>query len=591
MRGSDFIERIKREVSLESYISRHVKLKRTGGRSLGLCPFHNEKSPSFTVSHDLQVFHCFGCGKSGDLITFVREYEKADFRKALEILSEYSGIPLELGEKAEKESNRKVLYYKLNELYAGYFHRNLLSEDGYEARKYLEDRGVGIREIEKFGLGYALPGFENSSRTVLRTDEDRTVALELGLVKSKDSRKSNVYDFFRDRIIFPIRDGSGKVSGFGGRVIRPSEEGKYINSQASLVYDKSRMFYGLYQAQDSIRRIRTAILVEGYLDVIGLHNKEFTHTVAPLGTAFTVFQLKLVKNIADELILLFDGDSAGRKAAVKAAEICIREGMPGRVVLLENGVDPFDLSRTKNTGEIGEILSKSTGHLDFFLSELLLYAVRESGTELKKKAVDNLFPFLKSLEKETDRELILTEASKKIGISSETLWNDFKKGNPVSFAPEKVDIKTEKKAVSSVQSDLERRFIAKLLKRPEFWEYAEEMQNLRLYDNESAFIWEVMISRYSSGDDTGVNLLLDMPEAIQNIFTGILVDEESLDLEEERKVFRGIIERQKLFMIEKELDEISGSGSGISEMDRMIRLHSLSGEKQRILEEIRKVES
>ncbi|MCB1142390.1 MAG: DNA primase [Leptospiraceae bacterium] len=587
---NDFIERVKREVTIESYISRFVTLKTQGKRALGLCPFHKEKSPSFTVSLVHQLFHCFGCGKSGDLITFVREYDRVDFRRSLEILSEYSGIPLETTEN-RGESQKKAAFFQLNSKFMEYFSSNLWGERGLEARQYLESRGISDSLAKKFHLGYALPGFDNFTRDLLGTPESIQNAQILGLVKTSPNRPGSVYDFYRERLIFPILDSNGKVLGFGGRLIRDSTEAKYINSPASPIYDKGKVFYGLDSAGQELRSQRVAILVEGYLDVIGLHSKDFFHTLAPLGTAFTVFQARFLKNLVDKVILMFDGDRAGRAAGLRATEICFRENLLSEVIFLENGVDPFDLAMSKTKIEIKEILGKTTSQSDFLLRENLLYADRSSSPEEKRRGINKLFSFIKSLDRDTDKQMYLSEGAKQLGISMSAIINDFKNERGVTFEAQKDDIKKKEIIVPDSWVAIQRKILALVILENSYLEDLNDLEELEFSDPDSSYLWEMIYTKYMNSEDISISILQDQ-EFPENVRSAIMpyimeVGEES-DPSENKQLFHGLCLLHQKKSKEHELKSLSNGVSVLDDTDRISRIISIRSEIFKLDEELRK---
>jgi DNA primase len=594
---NSFIERVKREIRIENYISRFVKLKKQGKRAVGLCPFHTEKSPSFTVSINLGFYYCFGCGKSGDIINFVKDFDKVDFRRALEILSEYSGIPLETTSNASEAQEKEELY-KLNEEYLRYFQENLQSSEGRQAREYLQSRKISDSEIQRFELGFSLPGYENSITKLLSHPTKRKNAQKLGLIKSKSSG-SGAYDFFRERIMFPIRDLSGRVCGFGGRTFKESQEAKYINSPASPIYDKGKMFYGLYQSQASIRKNRKVILVEGYLDVIGLHSREIENVLAPLGTSLTNHQVRYIKNLADEILLFFDGDSAGKKAALRGAEICLNEGMESWIVLLTGGKDPFDLSKEKTHVELMEILSEKISQSKFILSQTLENVESNSPPELKKKALENLYRLIQSIEKETDKELYAKEGARQLGLSISSVWTDFKKGGKVSFASIEVDNKIDKKKPSGSISPLEkceRELIALLLLNSELFEFVEELSSLEFQDPESESLWNVLYEKYRNSEELGVGIFEEIPDSTKKAIMPFVFEKESEnnpESEEElrlkKEAFKDLLKRHRMLCIEKELKELEiRNHSNISQLkENMSKIVQLRSEKLKLEEAIR----
>lgn len=550
-------ERIKREVRIESFISRYVKLKQTGKRFLGLCPFHKEKTPSFTVSPSLGIFHCFGCGKSGDIFSFVQEYEKVDFKKALEILANYAGIPLEAPVSQEKEQKKKEELYTLNYEFMNYFKSNLHAEVGRFARNYLTERGLSSSDLESFSLGFALPGYNNSEALLENNSEKIQKALLLGLIKQRE--KGGYYDFFRNRIIFPILDANGKVAGFGGRIFQESEEAKYINSPQSPIYDKGRMFYGLYQALPNFRETKTAILVEGYLDVIGLHSKGIRNVVAPLGTSLTQNQVKILRNYVDNLIICFDGDSAGRKAAFRAVEICLQEGLETKVILLENGIDPFDLSQQKTKLELESLLHSGIAGSLFAVQELVGTVNAHSSLEEKKKVVQNLFQFIQGFSREIDKDFFIIEIGRILNINPNSILKDRKTETKVSFLPPQDDKQIRKTEATHLQI-YERFLIGYLFLHPNLWESLYPSFSYDLVDENSRFAYEYLMMKYTQGEEIRIELLDDLQEDVRNsIFSALLEINEITQIGEPRQLENGFFNTTlfyKKLKIQSEMESI-----------------------------------
>ena len=592
--SSDFVPRVKREVGLEAYISRFVKLKKNGKRLLGLCPFHSEKSPSFTVSPELGVYHCFGCGKSGDLFRFVMDFERVDFNRAKEILSEYSGIPIKESAGANNEFAEKNFLYALNQKFLEQFIRNLNSDDGKLARQYLKSRHILEPEILHFKIGYTLPGFDNWKKMSL-SEEEIKGAVKLGLLKVSANNRNHYYDFYRERIMFPIFETGGKVAGFGGRTINPSDEAKYINSPASLIYDKGKMFYNLYNAQNSIRKTKTAILVEGYLDVIGLFSKEFDNAIAPLGTSLTEKQVRTLKNYADKVTILFDGDNAGKKAAFRATEICIKENLPSEVILLENGVDPFDLSNQKTRIEILDLFSKPISSSDFVIQETMQNTTPASKPEQKKKAIENLFQFIKTLEKETDKQSYLAEGAKHLGLSFAAILNDFKKEVVPNFESKKDDNKTKPVAKPNSTSPAikyERKLISMLILNDSLIHYIHEVLDQEFFDSESSILRDLIYNRFLNNEEISYEAIRDsgIDDSTMTSINPFIFDElDAKDLPEEEKelIFKEALLQQRKFVIDSEISKLSLNQNYLENSQTDLeRLMVLRKEKQTILETI-----
>ena len=338
---------------IETYIGRFVTLKRYNRSYKGLCPFHREKTPSFTVTPDKGIYHCFGCGRGGDLFAFVMEYEGVEFREAMEILSRAAGIDISQLQKNEKKDPAYDLLMRSARLYNEF----LTGAGGEPYLQYVKGRKIGDDAISRFQIG-ASP---DQWQFLLEKFPDELQTMERISLARKSEKSGKHFDFFRGRIMFPIRDSSGQVVGFGGRVLPGSDNpAKYMNSPESSVFQKSKVLYGLFENMSSIRKSRTAIVTEGYLDVVGLAETGVDLGVAPLGTALTQDHIHLLKRYADHVTLMLDGDAAGREAARKGAQLLIGQGFQSsRMFFLPTGMDPFDLSRKYDGRTIQEFLESS----------------------------------------------------------------------------------------------------------------------------------------------------------------------------------------------------------------------------------------
>ena len=335
------IDEIRDTASIVDVISEHVQLRKRGKNYVGLCPFHSEKTPSFTVSEEKQIFHCFGCHIGGNVFKFLTEYHKISFVEAVQELAEQLGITIEVDrvDYSEQQSEQEILY-DINTEAAKYFSNNLLNDDeGEFARKYLQDRNIKTQTIRSFGLGYSLRGRENFINYAQQKKLDLNRAANLGLVgKSSDGR---YYDKLAGRLIFPIFSPNGRVVAFAGRLLDPKEKGgKYINSPESSIYIKGRILYGLSFAKDDIRRLDKAIIVEGYMDLISLYQSGIKNVVAASGTALTDDQVQLLSRYTKNVILLFDADTAGIKASMRSIEILLKRDLDVKIVSLPKDEDP-----------------------------------------------------------------------------------------------------------------------------------------------------------------------------------------------------------------------------------------------------------
>ncbi len=425
--------RIKEQADITQIIGECVELKRAGVRFLGRCPFHNEKTPSFSVHPGQQFFHCFGCGASGDVFEFLMKYHNLDFPSAMKELARRYNIELperpQSPQEQEKNRRRKLMY-AVNEKAAHIFQQTLRkSAQAAGARQYLEERQIPVEVQMTFGLGYApspdTAGWDFLSKQLGK--EERQAAIEVGLLVQKE--QGGTYDRFRDRVLFPIYDRRGRVIGFGGRIIGEGQP-KYMNSPESLVFNKSASLLGLYQQGDEIRRRKQAILVEGNFDLVSLVVHGCPNVVAPLGTALTVQQLKLLKRYGDECILLFDGDVAGVKAAMRSVPLFLSEQFAGKVALLPEGHDPDTFIREEGLAALEALLDQAMPLPEFSLKQL----VDEHGLTLdgKNRIIADLQPLIKAASSRLQRSLMLSHFSETIGIPAEELGAAL---SPVASAP------------------------------------------------------------------------------------------------------------------------------------------------------------
>ena len=360
------IDEIRNSVDIVDIISQNVQLRKRGKNFIGLCPFHSEKTPSFTVSEEKQIFHCFGCHAGGNVFKFLTEYHKISFVEAVQELAEQQSITIEFdkAEYTEQQSEQEVLY-DINTDAARYFLNNLLNDDeGEFARKYLHERNIKTQTLRSFGLGYALKGWENFINYAKSRNLNLEKCLQLGLIGKTSEGK--LYDKFPGRLIFPIFSPNGRVVAFAGRVLDPKDTGaKYINSPESLIYIKGRILYGLSFAKDDIRRLDKAIIVEGYMDLISLHQSGIKNVVAVSGTALTDDQVQLLSRYTKNVVLLFDADVAGIKASMRSIELLLKRDMEVKIVSLPKGEDPDSYVNKFGKEEFDELIKKAENFLEY----------------------------------------------------------------------------------------------------------------------------------------------------------------------------------------------------------------------------------
>ena len=421
------IEEIRHTASIVDVISGHVQLRKRGKNYVGLCPFHSEKTPSFTVSEEKQIFHCFGCHIGGNVFKFLTEYHKISFVEAVQELAEQLGITIEIDQAdySEQQSEQEILY-DINTEAAKYFSNNLLNDDeGELARKYLQDRKIKTQTIRSFGLGYSLRGWENFINYAKQKKLDLNRAANLGLVgKSSDGR---YYDKLAGRLIFPIFSPNGRVVAFAGRLLDPKEKGgKYINSPESSIYIKGRVLYGLSFAKDDIRRLDKAIIVEGYMDLISLYQSGIKNVVAASGTALTDDQVQLLSRYTKNVILLFDADTAGIKASMRSIEILLKRDLDVKIVSLPKDEDPDSFVNKYGKEEFEELIKKAENFLEYETKYYQSLGKFDDPTSAAE-AIRELVRPIALIQDELKRNFLLKNIAKKFNLREKLLENELEK--------------------------------------------------------------------------------------------------------------------------------------------------------------------
>ena len=384
MQGSDAIELIKQRIPIVDLISKFVPLKQLGGRFVAPCPFHEETKPSFSVTPN-GYFYCFGCQKHGDIFTFWMEYHGVSFREALEQLAEQANVTLDEGrrdpEAARRAKERRTRRQQVIDMYRfaqAHFRKNLASPKGADCRAYMRGRGISEELLERFGLGWALDDWHDLTGALQRAGFDVRLAAEGGLVGISHS-SGKPYDPFRARLMFPIRDTSGTTIAFGGRIIdNAADQAKYVNTSDSIIYKKGDHLYGLDLAGQAIRRTRRVFITEGYMDVLTLHQFGYANAVGGLGTALTDQQVKRILGYSPEIMLLYDGDNAGRKAALAASGKFLAAGATAKVILQPEGEDIDSLLRTQGAEAFERLQATARPALQFCMETMRARSPREA---------------------------------------------------------------------------------------------------------------------------------------------------------------------------------------------------------------------
>lgn len=417
---SSSVDKIKERLGIVDLIGSYVKLERAGNNFKAKCPFHNEKTPSFFVSPDRGSYYCFGCGAKGDIFTFTEEFEGLDFRGALKVLAEKSGVEL-VPENHKTRDEREKLFEVMEE--ASIFFEHNLSRHS-ESSDYLKKRGLTDKTIKEWRIGYA-PLFWNNLENHLKLKGFSSNEMEkAGLVK-RDNGKS--YDRFRGRIIFPIFDSSGRVIAFSGRILTDDgKSAKYLNSPETELFSKSKTLYGLDKAKLAIKKIDYSVLVEGQMDLIMCHQEGYLNTVASSGTSLTENHLEILRRLSNRIIMAFDADNAGFNASMKAWKTALSLGMEVKIAELQKGFDPAELI-LKNKGSWTSSLKKAKHIIDFYLDRILGEESddRKMAVEIKTK----ILPFVLALESNMEKSHFVKKIVVATGIKEEAIWDDLKKFN------------------------------------------------------------------------------------------------------------------------------------------------------------------
>ncbi|MEG2353390.1 MAG: DNA primase [Clostridium sp.] len=416
MISEDILERIKDENDIADVISETVRLKRVGRNYSGLCPFHSEKTPSFSVSSDKQMFKCFGCGEVGNVITFVMKTKNMNFPEACELLAKRANIEILSKDRGKNEKNEKL--YELNVEVARFFFSNLQKKK--EVKDYFIRRGITEQTIRRFGLGYSLDSWNSLMKYLKSKGYTELDMLSLGVVAKGDK---NTYDRFRNRVMFPVFNQYGKVIGFGGRVLDDSKP-KYLNSPETVLFNKGYNLYGLNFAIKNLKK-RTFIIVEGYMDCISLHQYGITNVVASLGTALTQGQAKLMKRYVDEVIISYDADLAGKAATIRGLEVLRKEGFEVKVLTVPQGKDPDEFIKSNGKEAFERLVETAVSLIEYRISRA------KEGLNLKDNA--SLIEYIKRITEilidldPIEKDVYIKRISEETKIKEEAIYDLFNK--------------------------------------------------------------------------------------------------------------------------------------------------------------------
>lgn len=428
MLSQQTISEVESRIEIEEVVSDFVSLKRRGQNLVACCPFHDEKTPSFSVSPGKGIYKCFGCGKGGDAISFVMEIEGINYVEAIRYLAAKYGVEIiedtASDEDLQKQNERDSLFIVLN--FAKEYFRKLLweHESGMTiGLSYFKERGFSHQVIKKFELGYALEQWDGLYQAARKEGYNPELLEKAGLIIKKESR---TYDRFRGRVIFPIHNVSGKVIAFGARVLKQDVQPKYLNSPETDIYHKSKILYGIHQAKQAIKQFNNCYLVEGYTDVISLHLSGVEHVVASSGTSLTTDQIKLIGRYTENITVLFDGDTAGIKASLRGIDMILESGMNVRTVTFPNNEDPDSYSRKVGSGEFQRYLQENS--TDFIVFKVNLYASEAANDPIRKsETIKEIVNSIAKIPEPVKRTVYIRECSSILKIDESVLLGELNK--------------------------------------------------------------------------------------------------------------------------------------------------------------------
>jgi DNA primase len=563
----DFVEQLKSSVDIVSVVGEYVKLRRSGAnRYMGLCPFHSEKTPSFTVHVVHQFYKCFSCGAGGDVVKFVQEKEGLSFYEALKSLSERYGIPMpKRSAYADEDSKLRGALLAMHEQAEENFRANLQSPAGEAARAYIAKRGLAPETVDHFGLGYS----DRSGRALVRLFEQRGFPVaqmeESGLVGKRQD--GSLYDRFRNRLMFPIHNESGKIIAFGGRSLSPDDEPKYLNSPETPIYKKSHVLYNLHRAREAVRKEDRAILVEGYMDAIGVTAAGFRNVVASCGTALTAQQVQAIKRHSHRIAVNFDPDAPGANAAERSIDLLLAEGMQVRIVELDGELDPDEYCKERGAAAYQERVDGAKGYF-YWLADRARAKYDMRTSEGKVAVLNFLLPKVQSINDQLERMTIANDVAGYIGVDRGMVLDHFRK------AVAERSQKAMERPISPLRHD-ERMLLVAILTDPQL--RAEMIASLRSLQTIETLPSRRIFQAIFALEDAGARVGFDevngrLEEADQNLLAQTVLNEDGGISREEVAAALESMRRSEQQGLRVELKTRIGEAERAGRLDEAMRL-------------------
>ena len=562
MRYSDeILDEVKSSNDIVDVISQYIGLKRSGRNYFGLCPFHNEKSPSFSVSPDKQIFHCFGCGVGGNVITFISKIEGIGFKESIEVLAERANIKLPSVDNSvdSKKEELKAKVYKVNSFTAEYYHKRLYEPFSKVAQEYVKKRQLNNETIQSFKIGFS-GKFDELYQALKKEGFNEEEILESGLVNKNDNGK--YIDRYRNRLMIPIFDERNRVIAFGGRVLDDSKP-KYINSPENIVYSKGRHLFGLNVAKkDHPKRL---LIVEGYMDAISLHQRGITDVVASLGTALTTSQGWLLRRNCEQVILGFDSDGAGQTAIMRAMEVMQNMGCDMRVLQMTGAKDPDEYVLKYGAARFKKLLDDAISLIEFKIKVLQKDLNLENASD-KIKFLNEIAKLISKIENTMEREIYIEKIAKGYNISKEAIYAEVNKLQYSNRKSSKV-LEKERPVVSKIKKEKQDNISEEIIKRENtiIWllinsvdTYKTIKENIKLEDFKNEENKEILKEIYNAleNGNTNINSVLDHIESeqIQSHLTEIMADDYGIT--DNKKAIDDLLKKYELEKLQNKRDSL-----------------------------------
>lgn len=534
------VDEVKDRLDIMEVISGYVKMVSAGANFRGLCPFHREKTPSFMVSREKQIFHCFGCGKGGDVITFIEEMEGMEFKEALKLLAEragldyrkYQGSAISQAQADTKETLRRIM-----EESAKFFENNLKTAEGRKALDYLKERGLNEEMVKNFRIGYAPRTNQKGGPSALHDHlknlgfSSQTI-LASGSVYKKDNQEVYV-DRFRGRLIFPVADSLGRIVGFSARLLPGDEsnQGKYINTPGTILYDKGSLLYGFHLAKNAIREQEEAIMLEGNLDVIMSHQAGIKQAVATCGTALGIKQLTFLRRYTGKIVLAFDADLAGVKATKRAAELAWEQGLDVKTIPLQTGTDVADIA-SDSPAKWYKMVEKKKSVAGFFFD--LAFKGRKLNLDQKKALADKILKLLAKIPSRVEQSHYLKKLAEVVKVPEAFLWEKIPRSANVAKLPNKNDTYSNKISSRGRRILLEERLIGLIYNYPKlYFTYQEKAERAIFTSGETEKLWKEMKNYLESLPSEKKNTVKSTDFLFSSRALGLLAREYAVAVENE----------------------------------------------------------